>query len=87
MQELQRRLDQTLGKPGSYLAEFDRSGNVQQMTIGARLCRVENQVFNIIYLFGKNNCLRLTKCFTAIKIIKYAELLKKKRNSNYYVVC
>ncbi|XKL60275.1 hypothetical protein PGB90_001291 [Kerria lacca] len=44
IKELQRRLDQTLGKPGSYLAEFDRSGNVQQMTIGARLCRVENQL-------------------------------------------
>ena len=44
LQELQRRLDQTLGKPGSYLAGFDRSGNVKPMTIGARLYRLEQQV-------------------------------------------
>jgi len=43
-QELQRRLDQTLGKPGSYLAGIDRSGNVKPMTIGARLYRLEQQV-------------------------------------------
>jgi len=41
---LQRRLDQTLGKPGSYLAGIDRSGNVKPMTIGARLYRLEQQV-------------------------------------------
>lgn len=45
-QELQRRLDQTLGKPGSYLGGIDRAGNVKPMTIGARLCRVEQQVTN-----------------------------------------
>jgi len=44
VQELQRRLDQTLGKPGSYLAGIDRAGNVKPMTIGARLYRVEQQV-------------------------------------------
>jgi hypothetical protein len=37
-------LDQTLGKPGSYLAGIDRAGNVKPMTIGARLYRVEQQV-------------------------------------------
>lgn len=42
--ELQRRLDQTLGKPGSYLAGIDRVGNVKPMTVGARLYRVEQQV-------------------------------------------
>jgi len=48
-QELQRRLDQTLGKPGSYLAGIDRSGNVKPMTIGARLYRLEQQVkFNYL---------------------------------------
>jgi potassium voltage-gated channel KQT-like subfamily protein 1 len=44
LQELQRRLDQTLGKPGSYLAGIDRVGNVKPMTVGARLYRVEQQV-------------------------------------------
>ena len=43
-QELQRRLDQTLGKPGSYLAGFDRTGNVKPMTVGARMYRVEQQL-------------------------------------------
>ncbi|KAI5715004.1 hypothetical protein M8J77_008899 [Diaphorina citri] len=44
IKELQRRLDQTLGKPGSYLAGIDRSGNIKPMTIGARLYRVEQQL-------------------------------------------
>ncbi|KAL1116260.1 hypothetical protein AAG570_005755 [Ranatra chinensis] len=44
IKELQRRLDQTLGKPGSHLAGIDRSGNIKPMTIGARLYRVEQQV-------------------------------------------
>ena len=44
-QELQRRLDQTLGKPGSYHHGVDReSGHVKPMTIGARIYRLENQV-------------------------------------------
>ncbi|KAE9532918.1 hypothetical protein AGLY_009346 [Aphis glycines] len=43
IKELQRRLDQTLGKPGSYLAGIDRAGNVKPMTIGARLYRLEQQ--------------------------------------------
>lgn len=47
MQELQRRLDQTLGKPGSYLAGIDRVGNLKPMTVGARLYRVEQQVSDI----------------------------------------
>lgn len=37
-------MDQTLGKPGSYLAGIDRAGNIKPMTIGARLYRVEQQV-------------------------------------------
>lgn len=44
IQELQRRLDQTLGKPGSYLAGIDRIGNVKPMTVGARMYRVEQQL-------------------------------------------
>ncbi|CAG0884983.1 unnamed protein product [Darwinula stevensoni] len=45
LQELQRRLDQTLGKPGSYLAGIDpKSGNVKPTTIGARLYRIEQQM-------------------------------------------
>lgn len=44
IKELQRRLDQTLGKPGSYLAGIDRVGNVKPMTVGARLYRVEQQL-------------------------------------------
>lgn len=47
VQELQRRLDQTLGKPGSYLAGIDRVGNVKPMTVGARLYRVEQQLGNM----------------------------------------
>ncbi|XP_063862280.1 potassium voltage-gated channel subfamily KQT member 1-like isoform X5 [Scylla paramamosain] len=43
IKELQRRLDQTLGKPGSYLSGIDKAGNVKPMTIGARLYRVEQQ--------------------------------------------
>lgn len=43
-QELQRRLDQTLGKPGSYLTGIDRVGNAKPMTVGARLYRVEQQL-------------------------------------------
>lgn len=41
---MQRRLDQTLGKPGSYLAGIDRVGNVKPMTVGARMYRVEQQL-------------------------------------------
>uniref|UniRef100_A0A182Q7D4 Potassium channel voltage dependent KCNQ C-terminal domain-containing protein n=1 Tax=Anopheles farauti TaxID=69004 RepID=A0A182Q7D4_9DIPT len=44
IKELQRRLDQTLGKPGSYLAGIDRVGNIKPMTVGARLYRVEQQL-------------------------------------------
>ncbi|KAG5683162.1 hypothetical protein PVAND_012459 [Polypedilum vanderplanki] len=44
IKELQRRLDQTLGKPGSYLAGIDRVGNVKPMTVGARMYRVEQQL-------------------------------------------
>jgi potassium voltage-gated channel KQT-like subfamily protein 1 len=43
-QELQRRLDQTLGKPGSYHHGVDKRGHIKPMTIGARLYRLENQV-------------------------------------------
>lgn len=44
VQELQRRLDQTLGKPGSYLTDIDRGGHVKPMTVGARLYRVEQHM-------------------------------------------
>ena len=43
-QELQRRLDQTLGKPGNYHHGIDKEGHIKPMTIGARLYRLENQV-------------------------------------------
>ncbi|KAL5290059.1 KCNQ1 family protein [Megaselia abdita] len=42
IKELQRRLDQTLGKPGSYYAGIDKV--VKPMTVGARLYRVEQQM-------------------------------------------
>ena len=44
-------MDQTLGKPGSYLAGVDKAGNVKPMTIGARLYRVEQQVFIFTFRF------------------------------------
>ncbi|XP_055693734.1 potassium voltage-gated channel subfamily KQT member 1-like isoform X4 [Lutzomyia longipalpis] len=44
IKELQRRLDQTLGKPGSYLVSGDRVGNVKPMTVGARLYSVEQKI-------------------------------------------
>ena len=44
IKELQRRLDQTLGKPGTYHHGVDRRGNIKPMTIGARLYRLENQI-------------------------------------------
>ena len=44
LQELQRRLDQTLGKPGNYHHGIDKEGHIKPMTIGARLYRLENQV-------------------------------------------
>lgn len=43
IKELQRRLDYTLGKPGSYLAER----GMKPMTIGARLHRMEQQITGI----------------------------------------
>lgn len=43
-QELQRRLDQTLGKPGSYLCGLDRGGHSKPMTVGTRLYRVEQHL-------------------------------------------
>ena len=48
-QELQRRLDQTLGKPGSYHHGIDREGHIKPMTIGARLYRLENQVIFVAH--------------------------------------
>ncbi|XP_043211743.1 potassium voltage-gated channel subfamily KQT member 1-like [Amphibalanus amphitrite] len=44
IKELQRRLDQTLGKPGSYISSLDRNGGLKPMTIGARIYRVEQQL-------------------------------------------
>ena len=44
IKELQRRLDQTLGKPGAYHHGVDRKGNIKPMTIGARLYRLEDQI-------------------------------------------
>ncbi|XP_054721247.1 potassium voltage-gated channel subfamily KQT member 1-like [Uloborus diversus] len=43
IKELQRRLDHTLGKPGSYLTEK----GMKPMTIGARLHRMEQQLLNM----------------------------------------
>ncbi|KAL1505780.1 hypothetical protein ABEB36_005263 [Hypothenemus hampei] len=44
IKELQRRLDQTLGKPGCYFPGMDKGGFKKPMTIGARLYRVEQQL-------------------------------------------
>jgi len=46
IKELQRRLDQTLGKPGTYHHGVDRRGHIKPMTIGARLYRLENLIGN-----------------------------------------
>ncbi|XP_070383134.1 potassium voltage-gated channel subfamily KQT member 1-like [Dermacentor albipictus] len=43
IKELQRRLDQTLGKPGSYLNEK----GMKPMTVGARLHRMEMQLMSL----------------------------------------
>ncbi|ELU04696.1 hypothetical protein CAPTEDRAFT_111874 [Capitella teleta] len=45
IKELQRRLDQTLGKPGAWMVSSER--DKQKVTIVARLARVENQVNKI----------------------------------------
>lgn len=42
IKELQRRLDQTLGKPGTWFVSTEK--DKQKMTVAARLTRVENQV-------------------------------------------
>ena len=44
IKELQRRLDQTLGKPGSCVKGINRIGKVKPLTLGARLFRVEQQI-------------------------------------------
>lgn len=62
MKELQRRLDQTLGKPGSYHHGMDREGHIKPMTIGARLYRLENQV-NIFSLVSLPFFEIFRKCF------------------------
>ena len=49
-QELQRRLDQTLGKPGNYHHGIDKGGHIKPMTIGGRLYRLENQVCIVLGL-------------------------------------
>ena len=63
MKELQRRLDQTLGKPGSYHHGMDREGHIKPMTIGARLYRLENQVniFSLVNLLFIE--IRLCLCY------------------------
>ncbi|CAB3411187.1 unnamed protein product [Caenorhabditis bovis] len=45
IKELQRRLDQTLGKPGQYDGKGSRKGN--SATIGSRLAKLEMQVSSI----------------------------------------
>ncbi|KAG1678101.1 Potassium voltage-gated channel subfamily KQT member 1 [Nymphon striatum] len=45
IKELQRRLDHTLGKPGSHLTGSGK--NVKGMTIGARLLHMEHQMNNL----------------------------------------
>ena len=58
-QELQRRLDQTLGKPGNYHHGIDKEGHIKPMTIGGRLYRLENQVCIGLYMrFGKTKKVR-----------------------------
>ena len=47
-QELQRRLDQTLGKPGNYHHGIDKTN--RNLTIGGRLYRLENQVCIVLGL-------------------------------------
>ncbi|XP_048526461.1 potassium voltage-gated channel subfamily KQT member 1 isoform X3 [Dendroctonus ponderosae] len=44
IKELQRRLDQSLGKPGTYTGGVDKGGHKKSMTVGARLYRVEQQL-------------------------------------------
>lgn len=44
IKELQRRLDQTLGKPGTWFVSTEK--DKQKMTVAARLTRVENQVIH-----------------------------------------
>ncbi|KAI8519048.1 Potassium voltage-gated channel sub KQT member 1, partial [Branchiostoma belcheri] len=44
IKELQRRLDQTLGKPGAYLTGREQGLDRSKLTIVARLSRVEEQV-------------------------------------------
>ena len=51
-QELQRRLDQTLGKPGNYHHGIDKEGHIKPMTIGGRLYRLENQVCILLHCIG-----------------------------------
>ena len=67
-QELQRRLDQTLGKPGSYHHGVDREGHVKPMTIGARIYRLENQVCLEIIHTGNRTDLLLCS-FSALMIM------------------
>ncbi|KAK2712263.1 potassium voltage-gated channel subfamily KQT member 1-like [Artemia franciscana] len=49
IKELQRRLDQTLGKPGSWLISIDKGQHnvVKPLTIGVRLYRVEQELANL----------------------------------------
>ena len=56
IKELQRRLDQTLGKPGTYNQCVDRRGQVKPMTIGTRLYRMENKVRSILEAEQNINC-------------------------------
>ena len=56
-QELQRRLDQTLGKPGNYHHGIDKEGHIKPMTIGGRLYRLENQVCRYTLLRKKHSIL------------------------------
>ncbi len=62
LQELQRRLDQTLGKPGSYHHGVDKRGHIKPMTIGARLYRLENQVIGTAseFLLKNEPCRKVT---------------------------
>ena len=62
IKELQRRLDQTLGKPGNYHHGIDKEGHIKPMTIGARLYRLENQVC-LFSLFPKHHLLRRYQFF------------------------
>nr|XP_040574218.1 potassium voltage-gated channel subfamily KQT member 1-like isoform X2 [Lepeophtheirus salmonis] len=84
IKELQRRLDQTLGKPGNYHHGVDREGHIKPMTIGARLYRVEHHLNTVDRkLDDMNHLLRvLVKCHHQEQEPKEDEDDDAKKNKN-----